>query len=707
MSLLSGEAESHRIYWQQWLSTAATTASATTANIPGPGGGISASSSTTPPSSPVRRNRRRQLTTSSAAVRIAPHVAKARDVTTLLRKTLNLASSSTEEDATNEVSSSSQDALVLVGTLQVPHDYVVFEHEQISLSPSSNPSDAAVNTQIQPFHLVKTLGADDNPLAVRDEMMKHLQERQDRLVGQQHHASHSVPPTMQWFFVPGIGAPSIIPNCVELEGYATTMEGQDYTDNEEEEDDNEEEEFNQELYKDDLGESCGQSTVEAAIPDIEVDPGVPEEFVRAGLFESSSPLFSSLRQHVKLSKKQRRESREWRRYLQISQSHNANPICLAGYLLKQSSRDQHVWRKVYCLLTEDYMWYVHRIKPWGQQQSTNSVALNSYLEETIAMSPKHGRISLSQALLLEPNEEFERSPLHRVPHAFQIVDGKGVTHSFRASSKPLSWQWIQSISTRLMDCFENSFLENAELIIAEETMARNQRYKSVAVDGLLSGALALAIGSKTPSQASFASHQNHSMTGEEEEQKQEWSHRVGPELDLYIGPSHDDVVESYVATFRAQVLRLGMDIAEYREGCRHIQATLLSQVGTQSDREEKEPPIPFSSAPILQMVQHSWHVASKLLGQATQLASLVQIGSGHGHLSKKHSSRSLDTLCHHVEFVITGQIRRRNIGGSSLKAEATSIESSTDTAPLHHADDPPPIDLFDNLLSELQQAAAF
>ncbi|KAG7366558.1 PH domain containing protein [Nitzschia inconspicua] len=693
--LSSGDAESHRIYWQQWLSTttAATGISASTpsVNLPGPGGGIATSSTTSPPSSPLRRRqqqafRRRQLTTSSAAVRIAPQVAKAHDVTDLLRRTLNLASSTTKSNGTVDSKDSFEDSLVLVGTLIVPNDHVSFEHEH-GLAENNNKKLKS------PFHLVKTLHADDNPLAMRDEMMKHLKERHVRLRNQYGAIDQLATPTIQWFFVPGFGAPSIIPNCVELEGYATTMEGaDDYSDDEDDDDDDEIDVD----YGHNIGESYHCSTAESLMESRDdVFANLPE-LVRASLFESSFP-FSLPQPKTTSTRQEKRKIREWRRYLQVSQSHNSNPNYLAGYLLKQSSKDKHVWRKVYCLLTEDYMWYVHRMTPWYEQQSTSdrTICLD-VCEETIAMAPKHGRISLSQALLLEPNEEFEQSPLHRVPHAFQIADGRGIIHSFRASSKSLSRQWIQSISTRLMDCYENSFLENAELIIAEETMARNQRYKSVAVDALFSKVNTMATGSKTSSQTSFASHNDHVV---DEDEKHEICRGTQTLVDLCMrSPRTED---NHGSTFQAQVVRLGIDVAEFREGCRHIQTMLLSQVGIESDREEKDPHLPVLSSAIPKMVQESWHTASELLGRATQIASLVQIDCGQGKISRKHPSRSLDTLCHHIEFVITGQMRRRSAGSP------TSSATSMDVAAVHHPDDPPPMDLFDRLLTELQQSASF
>lgn len=690
-SSTGGEAESHRIYWQQWLSTTTYNTStavmvnpAAAANLPGPGGGISTSAATSPPTSPFRqqqqsqRRRQRQLTTSSAAVRIAPQVAKAIDVTSLLRRTLNFAGSS---NANND-ESLLQDALVLVGTLSVPHDYVSFEHEPQTVEEGFE--------SMIPFHLVKTLQADDNPLAVRDDMMKQLEGRQSRLFDH-YGALNCGAPSIQWFFVPGVGAPSIIPNCVELEGFATMM-----VDGEEETSDEEEDNIGADEECDEPAEDTNDKAVLPNSKDMEINlVALPEGLVRASLLESSL-LFSPSQHKVGPSRAQRRQSREWRRYLQVSQSHNANPNCLAGYLLKRSIKDKHVWRKVYCLLTEDYMWYIHRMTPWCERQPIERVKTHSTnMEETIAMAPKHGRIALSQALLLEVNEEFERSPLHRVPHAFQIVDGRGVTHSFRASSKSLLQQWIQSLSTRLIDSYDNSFLENAELIVAEESLARNQRYKSIAVDALRLNDRTLA---RASSQGSFASHHEHQA---HEEEKQIECLLNNMQIDLYTLASEGETNNK--VNFSAQVVRLGINVAEYRESCRHIQVSLLSQIGFLSDQEEKEPNLPVLTVAIQKMVQDLWHDASRLLGQATQIASLVQIDSGYGSVSKRHASRSLDTLCHHIEFVITGQIRRR----AALPNESATTSSNAATATTQHPDDPPPIDLFDRLLTELQQATAF
>jgi hypothetical protein len=230
----------------------------------------------------------------------------------------------------------------------------------------------------------------------------------------------------------------------------------------------------------------------------------------------------------------------------------------------------------------------------------------------------------------------------------------------------------------------------------------------VAVDALFSTSSTLA---KVQSLRSFTS------------QNQEWSHQRQSQFDLYTCHSfaNDSTVDKYRGSscnLQAQVLRLGMDIAAYREGCRHFHAILLTLAGTEGDHEEKGfQPIPVSSTSSLgKMIQDSWHVAADLLRQATQIASLLKVESGHGIASKKHSSRSLDTLCHHVQFVITGQFRRQKTLGdnkrssSSIMEETSTKEISDAAMSLHHQqrypNDPPPIDLFDRLLLELQHAVA-
>jgi hypothetical protein len=411
----------------------------------------------------------------------------------------------------------------------------------------------------------------------------------------------------------------------------------------------------------------------------------------------NSQMYSSKTKTIKTTKK---EEHEWRRYLQISQSHNSNPHSLAGYLLKRSTKDPHVWKKVYCVLTDDYIWYVHALQhphyhPLHTKVETHDETPNDFAavhrstlavdntssldgEEKILMAHRHGRISLHRALLIEPNADIERSPLYRTPHAFQVVDGKGIAHSFRSTSEHTVQQWIQSISVRLMDEYENSFLAHAQLIVTEESMARSQRWGEIAVN-------------------------SHVSLCEDKKCEDD------PRTPLATSMRKD---------LQSQILQLGLDVAEYREGCRHIQALLLSGGGSLKNPSSTiaESTSLHASSTTQEMIKEIWEEASVLLGNAMQIASRVHVGAPNdctnkdvnnnstssderskSTTAKKHSSRSLQTLCHHVEFQITGKFGQ---GKSSINSNFAS-DTMAAHAGFSHRADPPPVDLFDLLLKEL------
>ncbi|KAL3943141.1 MAG: hypothetical protein SGBAC_002790 [Bacillariaceae sp.] len=583
--------ESQRIYWQQWL----------TANGAKNGG-----------------TSRRELITSSAAIRISPNAAKAKDVTQLLRKTLNLSSLSSQKDSAAEF-----DAMVLVGTLySLPSDYVQFEHNMMPAGPQSNISSTSgtiiSSTQAEPLHVVKTLNPEDNPLSMRDKMMDHLRRLQDLAPS----GRSNISPKFQWFFVPSSQPstpPSPIPSCIDLDGYCTSMEEEEY-------------ESDDESLESDSRELGGAlDTSQPAIEPHDVNDSQDSSILNAlsqleakeGEYEDPRQVIGS--QDVNAMKPR---MKELRRYVQMTQSQSTCILPASGYLLKQSHVDRHVWRRVYCVLTDDHLWYVTRV-PHSTTRTFPQVA------------KKHGRISLERALLLEPNKEYASSPLYRIPNGFEVVSAKGTSHVFRAPSRAVQMHWIQALSNKITESFENSLMSHAELIVADESSARNKRLSTLAVDPL-------------------------------------WS-------EIEADSQH---IDSSIAS----VLQLGMDVAEYREQCRHIQASVpaRSLVVVASEASGRQRKVDSSREPIdaatKQLVQATWDMATKLLSESTNVALEIQTLS-----DTKQLSRSLEVLCRHVDYVITGQHHQSN--GGKQKENGSHREYSSD---------PPPMDLFDLLLAELQ-----
>mmetsp|Transcript_22118 Transcript_22118/g.32669 ORF Transcript_22118/g.32669 Transcript_22118/m.32669 type:complete len:512 (-) Transcript_22118:116-1651(-) len=506
--------ESHRIHWQQWVS-----------NDP---------------------QSKRDLTTQSAAVRLTD-AAKASDVIKLMK---------------------GDGALVLVGTLyniapiQFAHDPRPLMKDQSSVSTS-------------PFHLVRTLQGEENPLQVRDCMQRVLDTKYKML--QQSSISSTIAPKFQWFFVQEgkpdsethPGSVNTIPHWIDLDGYCTTMEEEDF---ESEEDDEEEDG----IY------SQGQ---ESAYSDLMEIPLTNRE---EKLQLESSTRCSKYR------------TKQLQRHKQLAMYRTDHNRSISGYLWKQSHQDDHVWRKVHCVLSEDYLWYVTRVR------STADVAY-------------HGRISLNRALLID----------HHHKGSWEIVSASGRAHLFQAKAVRTKHNWMTCLKECIQDCQDNQLLQQAELIVSDETVARNKRVfqHCLNTDGLL--------------------------------YHKEWV----------------------------------LQVASYRELCRHIQQRLPSKTlviltrsssskGSSTSLEETNVDEELQS-----MIGDAWELAADLLNHVNST-----ITKNSDTSNRQSPSRcNLETLCRHIDYILTGRMQPLSEGRPDSQ-EPPSIDKLRD---------PPPADLFDKLLVEL------
>ena len=473
---------------------------------------------------------KRELITTSAALRLSD-AATTRDVTKVLVQSLSLTSDPTK------------DALVLVGTV-FHHAPVVFEHEQ--------PYEASKRTKNEPMHIVRTLRADENPLQVRDEMLGYLKQKEESQEIVSSEQSSVIAPKLQWFFVPSDPLSNIL-SSLALDGYCTDMCDNDDNSNDDSDTD--------------IDEDKEEETV-----------GMPW---RAQLSPPSSK--SSARHETQI-----RRCQQLAHYRCTLDHH-----CVSGYLLKQSKFDSHVWKRVHCVLTEDYLWYVTRLK---------------------MTTANHSRIRLTGALLLD-----KYSTLQRIPHALEVVSENGISHIFRASSRNLQLRWIQCLADRIVQCHENNKLGHAELICQDEAKARNVRST------------------------------------------------------LHFCCNNQDLV------------RWALEVSEYKEACRHI-ITRMS-----NDRNGQRMIVPLSSSlsspsssysaqaqvdsVAREIVISAWDMASLLLAKVTSFS----IGKG----------KNVETLCRHIDYVLTGRFR--------------TLQDSSTVSTQDRPRDVPPVDLFDNLLVELQK----
>ena len=718
---ISSKGESHRIYWQQWPS------------------------STTGGPSPSLTSRR-DLITSSAAIRISPEGAKAQDVTNLLCETLSL---KTPEDDNNNNDDNchleswdkvqdawEQDSLVLVGTLySLPLHYVCFEHEQheaiennqtkqqqgdgvSSMMETSSHSSSStgggtvkapkISRSDPAFHVIKTLSGTDNPIQIRDVMIEHLKQRLEESASiaelstnnnnnnkKYSKVTHSIAPKLQWYFVPGINHPkSPIPSYIDLDGYSTDLEEE-----ESEEEDNSESDGG--ILQDETTTSDNQE--DSAEHDF--DPDNLEKFSVSLLEQNEIARDKAAREECQTGNKSsegKRQSpeerifqKERRRYFELSMCQSAlQHDCVSGYLLKQSMKDPHVWKRVHCVLTDDHLWYISRVytKPittcphknsLGEEQeeapSTKQQQQNGFYSLA-----RHRRLELTSALLIQPSSDRPTAPLYRTPFAFEVIATDGIPHRFRASNPALYRKWTEALSSRIVQSYENSLFEHADLIVRDETVARNKRFMSLAVEPL------------------WEHYKSHLEVNDEDNNNNNNHHHRHVPMDA---PT-------------MKILRFGIQVSEFKEQCRHVQAILpakhpvLAMSTTSSPEQMTEnghgngegPGVPTMPTPIRldlptqNMIKSAWNEAIRLGSFATKIAMELQEDKG----DKAKMPRSLETICQHLEYVITGNFRRSLTESTSKQPPSKSAARNNDNTRQF----PPPMDLFDALLTELQAVAA-
>ncbi len=665
---VAAKPQSHRIYWQQRLSGSSNS------------NGISSSV-----------NSNNNLITGSAAVKIS-HSARACDLTNLLRKTLHLGTIDS-----NKI----RDSLVLVGTLRsVPNDYVRFEHEQEPHSSHNNENEAndelhhSGSSMTEDFHVVKTLDANDLCLSVLQDMKAQLLQRQraiDIKVTKAREAASAtrrnllslrptIAPQTRWYYVPDTSTESSSSNqptmssCLELDGYLTSF---DEDESDDENDCNSENDPQTEaLHSDD------EDLLRRVLAPFD-DETNSDSFST----EQNEPTMTEQQQQKQSSRTNDKTAREWRRYLQISQSHAAadkanttGTSTLAGFLLKCSSRDPHVWKRHYCVLTQDDFWYVPRlirpdeVLPNNKQESSSPQTTDQIDSGTetreIEIARFHGRISLAEATLLDRFQAKTRKD------GFEVVSGDGTIHKFRACSPTLSAgaatlasiasanEWQRMLQIRIRDAQENSLIKHAELLLTEETVARNDRWRN------------------------FLLEENEVETPS-----------LLKNFEFEIESS------SSLNRLRSSVLQFGLDVAEYKEGCRQIQTLLWADMARRSSSSSSSE----TMGAIKKLLKELWREASMLLDRALQLNSAI-VGDSQGinnNNTLNPHRRGLETMCHHIEYVIT-QKRKSPSQISLTESNSTDSLGTTNEGErkyqydLPHQRDPPPIDLFDLLWNELR-----
>jgi hypothetical protein len=553
---------------------------------------------------------------------------------------------------------------------------------------------------------VKTVAPDENPLQAQEKLEHYLVQY---LVKAQNMATEAttnavpmgteekmnilmpknrtvIAPKVQWYYVPSTSTPkgtggSIIPNCVELDGYCTAAEDDDNDDETGYDSRTLNSDSDSVNSRDDGDEKNGDvlfvNTVEERYQTIlrsKFSWMNPETQQDMGVSDETKKKFQRLQQ------RSLREAylREQLHSAQSRLSHNP----LAGYLLKRDRKEPHAWRTVYCVVTEQHLWYVSRIYTYSTI-SQMPPAFSHAEGPSVFRFAKHKRIRLTRALLLEPNPDY--APLCRTPYAFEIISGNGDSHVFRAMNKQQQTRWISVLQERIVQSFENSLLKSAELIMEDESLARNKRMEATAVDPLWN---------EIRRQQPHNNNNNH---------EKKW---------MIAGRN------------AGKILRWGMDVARYRECCRTIQG-MVAQKRYSATRSKSES---RTISTVVEVKVHAlWDYAADLLEQAMQIAlsfhSPESNESSPATTSATESSlpSSIDTLCQYIDFVITGRFhlgKSRYASSPSIppetppplplitpRARTTSSSSNFSHSSETEPNDLPPADLFDHLLAELQSIA--
>jgi PH domain len=621
----------------------------------------------------------------------------------------------------------------------------------------------------EPFHIVRTLTSTESPLVAYEAMELYVQRYMERYSnGSISHNEGSttvdaksllpsttttILPKIQWYYVPTVstvdmmgttnatntnttststGSAStsstgtIIPNCVELDGYCTAMET-DHDDYDSDSDNSNSTETtdadstdtrdHSQLGNEDdhrrqrlcttfpwLGTNCNNDRNEATVA-----------------AAAALPSFSQ-----KIQRKIRQQDRCYRELCQ-SESQTPPHCCFNGYLLYRDHKDGNVWRRMFCILTNHELWYISRIYSRTDPSHPPYVQKYPYV--------RHGRIRLTRAILIQPTPN--EPSLYRTPYAFEIISSKGKSHVFRASSKQQQTFWITSISERIILSYEASLFDNADLIMAEECSARNRRANALAVEPLWDAAVRVMrehqvldnVSKGQPDDGTTARDQMNSTI-------------MSPSIGNSIG----------------SVVRWGMDVSIYKDRCRYVGSSMPTRTPVIVATPPRRRFFPTSVSSLLQsrnneernssssvveptlfeplddyiqdMIQITWQQATALLTRARSLAVTFQVRSSIKHDTEEQPdfekvrmklSHGVDTLCRHIDFVLTGRLdystdystssavvvpAAGNIPIPERNKDTTTIGLNNNNNSQRLPDGPPPADLFDHLLVELQSLAA-
>jgi hypothetical protein len=521
----------------------------------------------------------------------------------------------------------------------------------------------------QPIHIIRTVHPEEHPLQVRDEMMKSLSrlrlkaEEQMGLglssktnvssYGKSGGRRQQPQLTFRWYFQPcsplgGIDAsaspsPKIqsIPAYIDVEGYCT--------DDDKQPDDNSNGEGFDDEYDDNMSYEDGNA-------------------------EDQNNHVGSFTDKISVTTQIRRLNKEKQRIAMLRELSDS-PFTVSGYLLKQSQKDPNVWKRVYCVLSDDRLWVIGRVKPLTELCGNNVGRSSNHDAVSSLRVGRHFYINLHRSILIEREEPLN----HRLPNTFRVVTSLGNTHSFRAFNSQTFRSWTVALSEKIMQTHTGGILDLAHVIAEEETFARCRRMEDIAVTPFLT---------------------NMSASRE-------------------IPPLSMDIV------------RFGISVAEYRELCRKVYEAMQLyknsggvvnvQTRVGGSPNSKANKASLSNLSVCQsarneaMVSSVWEdarvVASKsaqlLHALATSQHSILETNThedegegGDADAEEENSQSSFQISNHSMKDLIDEQKDIQKLLSKRWTHQQVTREaySQSDDGEMDHL---PPLKLFDNLLKQL------
>lgn len=596
----------------------------------------------------------------------------------------------------------------------IPPPSSPFRQIHISSPPRRDRIEYEVSPE--PYNIVRTLRPNESPLSVRDDVVLSLVGRlrqAERDLGLTPRHDGQLPtPQVRWFFQPSLSAGSKTKNvsgCIELDGYCSEVEddfddnyvedssGQGHSDLSEPQEQQDESEGSDRAKKVERWWSMGPA---------ELRDAKPYRRRGTGATGPSNCILSDERHRLAMLS----------RYMA---SLNDN-ISMCGYLLKRSKRDYNVWKSVHCVLTEDCLFWVTRMKTTASGMASVEEEEGSYhhiggqsaiypatpprssaVSKSVHFGPSHslphtqriGRhhmIKLSSTLLVESDPQSS-NPLSNVPNSFEIVCPSGSNHIFRvpppsmtglssasatvADPRATCSRWVSAIGEQIVRCFDNSGMEHSELIGSDESAARWGRTASLAVDPLLD--LMKNRGGVRSIVANPATFFN----------QKGWEGAEAPSSSAAI----------------SQIVRLGVDVGEFRELILHSQHAILSQ-GRQDDV-------------IVGRIRHiaqssSWDDAERLLFKSSCIISLIESSQKDDDtilediLSEEEDEKTLGENVECLKRDVFSAHRRIALFLEEQKVMRERAARGEVSGRGEEAFLIPSIDLFDEMLDKMQRLAA-